>query len=95
VLASHLIKWFPLVAPRSPVTFTKEKHGKVPSVYIKYLQDRTLLPRAQDYIIENHGPFSEVIEIDGGHFNFWPKIDEFTKLILGLAEKYVTSELEP
>jgi hypothetical protein len=88
VLASHLIKWFPLVAPRTPVTFTKEKHGKVPSVYIKYLQDRTLLPRAQDYI-------SEVIEIDGGHFNFWPKIDEFTKLILGLAEKYVTSELEP
>ena len=93
MLASHLVKWFPLIVPETPIKYTKEKHGQVPSVYVKYLQDQTLLLQAQDYIVKNHGPFSEVIEIDGGHFSYWPKADEFTELILSLADKYVTRDL--
>ena len=86
-------KMVSLIVPETPIKYTKEKHGQVPSVYVKYLQDQTLLLQAQDYIVNNHGPFSEVIEIDDGHFSFWSKADEFTELFLSLADKYVTHEL--
>jgi hypothetical protein len=88
VLGSILLRPFPCRVVMGPITYTKEKHGQVPAVYIKYLQDTTLLPVAQDYIVKHFGPFKEVVEIDGGHFNFWPKVDDFAKLVTRLADKY-------
>ena len=92
VLASILVRPFPCRVLSRPIKYTKQKHGQVPAVYIKYLQDTTLPLVSQEYIAKNYGPFKEVIEIDGGHFNFWPKVDDFTKLVIQLADKYAVGE---
>ena len=57
-------------------------------MYVKNLRDNTLLLGAQDFIVENFGPFKEVIEVDAGHFSAWSHPDEFVKLVLSLADKY-------
>jgi hypothetical protein len=53
-----------------PITYIKEKHGRVPAVYIRYSQDHALFLATQEYIVTNYGPFREVVELDGGHFDF-------------------------
>lgn len=87
-LASTLVKGFPVQAMGTPVTYTKERHGQVPSVYVKNLRDNTLLLPTQNYIVENYGPFTEVVEVDAGHFSSWSHADEFAKLVLLFADKY-------
>ncbi|KAG0558137.1 hypothetical protein KC19_10G007100 [Ceratodon purpureus] len=91
-LCSILVRPFPCRVLKRPITYSKEKYGQVPSVYIRYSKDTTLPPRAQEHIVKNYGPFKEIIEIDGGHFNHWPKVDDFTKLVTDLAEKYIKGE---
>lgn len=60
----------------------------MPSVFVKNSRDNTVPPRAQDYVVENCGPFTEVVEIDAGHFFLWSHADEFANLVLLLADKY-------
>ncbi|KAG0572501.1 hypothetical protein KC19_VG100500 [Ceratodon purpureus] len=88
-LCSILLRPFPCRVLKRPITYSKKKHGQVPSVYIRYSKDTTVPPRAQEHIVKNYGPFKEIIEIDGGHFNYRPKVDDFTKLVTDLAEKYI------
>lgn len=74
------------------VSYTDERHGRVPSVYVRNSSDNTVPPRAQDFVVENCGPFVEVVEIDAGHFSSWSHADEFAKLALNLADKYDVAE---
>jgi hypothetical protein len=69
------------------VNYTPEKHGTVPSVYIKCLQDNALLPAAQDSIIE-HTPQEEVIEIDTDHSPMLSAPKELHQILMQLAKKY-------
>jgi len=69
------------------VNYTPEKHGTVPSVYIKCLQDKALLPAAQDYIIE-HTPQEEVIEMDTDHTPMLSAPKELHQILMQLAKKY-------
>ena len=87
-LASTLLKWFPTQQLETPVLYTRERHGQVPAVYVKNLRDNSIVLRAQNYVIENCGPFKEVVEVDGGHFSAWSHADEFVKVVLSLADKY-------
>jgi hypothetical protein len=71
-----------------PITYSKENRGQVPAVYIKSLRDMSMTVPAQNWIVEHLGPFKEVVEIDGGHFWYWPRIDEFTQLVFRLTDQY-------
>jgi pimeloyl-ACP methyl ester carboxylesterase len=88
VLASKLVRPYPNRMLGTPITYTKEKYGRVPAVYIRYSQDHGLFPAAQEYIVTHYGPFREVVELDGGHFDFLQRPKEFTKLLANLAKKY-------
>ncbi len=68
------------------MNYTPEKHGTVPSVYIKCLQDNVLLPAAQDYIIE-HTPQEEVIEMDTDHTPMISAPKELHQILMQLAKK--------
>ncbi len=88
VLAQILCR--PVPAPvlmGTVVNYTPEKHGTVPSVYIKCLQDRALLPAAQDYIIEET-PQEEVIEMDTDHTPMLSAPKELHQILMQLAKKY-------
>lgn len=88
VLAQILCRSVPaLVLMHAAVTITPEKHGKVPSVYIKCLQDNALLPATQDYIIE-HTPQEEVIEMDTDHTPMLSAPKELHQILMQLAKKY-------
>lgn len=89
VLASKLVRPFPFQTQLSSFTYTKERYGQIPSVYIKYSKDNALPPEAQEYISSRYGPFKEIIEIDGDHFNFLQRPAEFTKLLVSLTQKYI------
>lgn len=89
VLASKLVRPYPNQMLTTALTYTKEKYGQVPSVYIKYLNDNTFPPEAQEYVSRNYGPFKEIIEIEGGHFNFLKRPDEFVQLLESLAAKHI------
>lgn len=86
--ASTLTKPFPAQAMGKALSYTKERHGRVPSVFVRGLRDKTVTPPVQDYVVEHSGPFTEVVEIDAGHFAEWSHADEFAKLVLLLADKY-------
>ncbi|KAG0557865.1 hypothetical protein KC19_11G162600 [Ceratodon purpureus] len=88
VLATILCRPFPGRVLGSPITYTKEKHGQVPAVYIKYLRDNTMPVAAQNWIVGNLGPFKEVLEVDASHLGYWQKIDEFTQLVFRLTDNY-------
>lgn len=89
VLASKLVRPYPNQMLATAITYTKEKYGQVPSVYIKYLNDNTFPPTAQEYVASRYGPFQEVVELEGGHFNFLKRPDEFTQLLESLAQKHI------
>ena len=89
VLASKLCRSYPIQVFSTALTYTKERYGQVPSVYIKYLNDNTFTPPAQDYVSSKSGPFKEIIEIEGGHFNHLKRPDEFVRLLESLAKKYI------
>lgn len=88
VLASILVRPYPMRVFGTPITHTEEKYGQVPTVYVKYLRDNTMPIPAQDWIIDNLGPFKEVVELDGGHFDFHLNIDDFTQLVFRLTKNY-------
>jgi hypothetical protein len=88
VLGTMLSRPYPGRVFGLPITYSEEKCGQVPAVYIKYLRDMTMPVPAQNWIVEHLGPFKEVVEIDGGHFNFWLKTDEFTELLFRLTDQY-------
>jgi hypothetical protein len=53
VLGEMLSKPYPAGAMMTAaITYTNEKHGTVPSVYIKCLQDKVIVPEVQDFLIE-------------------------------------------
>ncbi|CAM6012177.1 unnamed protein product, partial [Sphagnum balticum] len=88
VLAQILCRSFPApVLMFTALNYTPEKHGTVPSVYIKCLQDNTILPAAQDYIIE-HSPQEEVIEMDTDHTPMLSAPKELHQILMQLAKKY-------
>lgn len=89
VLASKLVRPYPVRMLATPITYTKEKYGQVPAVYIRYSQDHALNPAAQEYIVNHYGPFREVVQLHGGHFNFLQRPKEFTNLLAKLAKKYI------
>lgn len=91
VLASKLCRPYPMQMLSTSFTYTKERYGQVPSVYIKYLNDHTFTPPAQEYVSSKYGPFEEVIEFEGGHFNFLKRPDEFIQLLESLAKKHIVS----
>lgn len=95
VLASKLVRPYPNRMLATPITYTQERHGQVPAVYIKYSQDNGFPPQAQEYMVSHYGPFQEVIELEGSHFNFWARVDDFTTLIVSLANKYTTQTSSP
>ncbi|XP_024363716.1 methylesterase 10 [Physcomitrium patens] len=95
VLASKLVRPYPNRMLATPITYTQERHGQVPAVYIKYSQDNAFPPQAQEYMVSHYGPFQEVIELEGSHFNFWARVDDFTTLIVSLANKYTTQTSSP
>jgi len=88
VLATILTRAVPSQMLARPITCTPEKYGQVPKVYIKYLRDNAMSVAAQDWVVENAGPFKEVVEVDGGHFDFHAKVDEFTQLVYRLAKTH-------
>ena len=71
-----------------PITYTGEIFSKVPSVYIRFLQDHSVAPAASEYIVTHYGPFREVVTLDGGHFDFLRIPKEFSKLLERLGKKY-------
>lgn len=86
--AATLVKWFPIQQLGDAITYTEERHGRVPAVYVKNTRDNTMNLRAQNFVVENYGPFKEVVEFDGGHFSAWSHADEFVQFVLLLADKY-------
>ncbi|KAG0602080.1 hypothetical protein M758_11G158700 [Ceratodon purpureus] len=88
VLATMLSRPYPARMMELPITYTEEKHGRVPAVYIKNLRDMTMPVPAQHWTAEHLGPFKDVIEVDGGHFCFWVKPDEFIQLVFQLTDNY-------
>lgn len=94
VLGSILTRPYPLRLGGIPITTTEEKYGSVPLVYIKYLRDVAMPVAAQHWITEKMGPFKEVVEIDGGHFNFHVKPDEFTQLLCTFADSHFQRKAE-
>jgi pimeloyl-ACP methyl ester carboxylesterase len=70
------------------ITYTPERQGQVPWVYIKCSQDRVNPPSQQKYFVENFGPFAEVAEMDTCHLSFLQKPDEFSHLVLRLVDKH-------
>lgn len=88
VLASRLVRPYPNQTYATPITYTKERYGQVPSVYIKYSNDQAFTLEGQEYVASRYGPFKAVIELEGGHFNFLQRPGEFTKLLVSLAKKH-------
>lgn len=88
VLASKLVRSYPNQMLATPITYTKERYGQVPSVYIRYSNDHTFTPEGQEYVSSRYGPFKEIIELEGAHFNFLKRPVEFAKLLVSLAQKH-------
>jgi len=59
--------------PLAPVTaalnYSEKNFGSIPKVYLKTLQDKAIIPRLQDLMIEHHS-FENVLELDTGHCPF-------------------------
>ncbi len=72
------------------VHYTKEKHGTIPSVYIKTSTDQCLPPASQDYIIKAC-PQTEVVEIHADHTPMFSATDELHEILLRLAAKYTSA----
>ena len=87
VLASKLVRPFPYLTAKA-ISYKREIFSKVPSVYIRFLQDHTVVPAASEYIVTHYGPFREVVTLDGGHFDFLRIPKEFTKLLERLGKKF-------
>jgi pimeloyl-ACP methyl ester carboxylesterase len=67
----------------TPVTVTEERWGKVPRVYIKTTQDRTVGPALQERMY-TASPVERVLSLDSGHAPFLTKPEELTRHLLSL-----------
>jgi len=72
------------------VHYTKEKHGTIPSVYIKTSIDQCIPPLSQDYIIKAC-PQTEVVEIKADHTPMFSATDELHEVLVRLAAKYTSA----
>jgi pimeloyl-ACP methyl ester carboxylesterase len=72
------------------VHYTKEKHGTIPSVYIKTSIDKCLPPLTQEYMIKAC-PQTEVVEVVADHTPMFSATDELHEILLRLAAKYASA----
>lgn len=87
-LAKILQRPFPTtMLATDSISYTPERAGTVPWVYIKCSQDRVCLPVVQNMITETFGPFAEIALIDTCHLGFLQKPDEFAKLVLQIVNE--------
>ncbi|CAM6022475.1 unnamed protein product [Sphagnum balticum] len=69
------------------ITYTNEKHGTVPSVYIKCLQDKVIVPEVQDFLIELN-QISQVIEMESDHSPMLSAPEKLHQILLATADEY-------
>ena len=79
--AASLLVPQPLAPFATPVHVTRERFGRIPRVYIRCLQDRTVPPSAQERMLAAN-PCQRVVSIDTDHSPFLSKPGEFTDHIL-------------
>ncbi|CAK9230342.1 unnamed protein product [Sphagnum jensenii] len=88
VLGEMLSRPYPAGAMMTAaITYTNEKHGTVPSVYIKCLQDNVIVPEVQDFLIELN-QISQVVEMESDHSPMLSAPEKLHQILLATADKY-------
>jgi pimeloyl-ACP methyl ester carboxylesterase len=88
VLGEMLSRPYPAGAMMTAaITYTNEKHGTVPSVYIKCLQDKVIVPEVQDFLIELN-QISQVVEMESDHSPMLSAPEKLHQILLATADKY-------
>ncbi|CAK9229072.1 unnamed protein product [Sphagnum troendelagicum] len=88
VLGEMLSRPYPAGAMMTAaITYTNEKHGTVPSVYIKCLQDKVIVPEVQEFLIELN-QISQIVEMESDHSPMLSAPEKFHQILLATSDKY-------
>lgn len=77
----------PIAPSMQPLSLTPENWGRVPRVYIKMTEDRTVTPTAQQAMIARGQPI-EVVELAGDHMANMTHAEELADILDDIARRY-------